>query len=82
MQVKLILNSERMLDIFLYLLWYIVTTFRRCKSSPCYEEIGQNIQLYLFFLKTVAFLNQKLLLLILKKLILFQQLVCKMNTWV
>lgn len=82
MQVKLILNSERMLDIFLYLLWYFVTTFRRCKSSPCREEIGQNIQLYLFFLKTVDFLNQKLLLLILKKLILFQQLVCKMNTWV
>lgn len=68
MQVRLILNSERMLDIFLYLLWYFVTTFRRCKSSPCREEIGQNIQLYLFFLKTLPFLNQKLLLLILKKI--------------
>lgn len=67
MQVRLILNSERMLDIFLYLLWYFVTTFRRCKSSPCREEIGQNIQLYLFFSKNRTFFKPKALVTDFKK---------------
>lgn len=68
MQVRLILNSERMLDIFLYLLWYFVTTFRRWKSSPCREEIGQNIQLYLFSAKNRSIFKPKALVTDFKKI--------------